>query len=80
MRDYLGLESDAITRANEIFVYPDALPRAFGGDASIGWRNGSIPSSYAGTEDLEFIDAMIARLGQNYCVAPPVGIRHPTTW
>jgi polyhydroxybutyrate depolymerase len=72
MRDYLALESQA---PNDwaIFVYPDALRRTWGTLQATGWQNGpvaSMTSSYGGTDDLAFIDDMLAWMRDAYCLDP----------
>lgn len=70
MRDYLALEAQA---PNDwaIFVYPDALRRVWSPTlTAIGWQNGpvaSMTSSYGGTDDLAFIDDMLAWVRAAYC-------------
>jgi polyhydroxybutyrate depolymerase len=71
MRDYLALEAQA---PNDwaIFVYPDALRRDWTPTLSaIGWQNGpvaSMTSSFGGTDDLAFIDDMLAWMRGQYCL------------
>jgi polyhydroxybutyrate depolymerase len=72
MRDYLALESQA---PNDwaIFVYPDALRRTWGTLQATGWQNGpvaSMTSSFGGTDDLAFIDDMLAWMRDAYCLDP----------
>lgn len=71
MRAYLALEDQ---RPNDwaIFVYPDALQRDWGGGfRAIGWQNGPVASQtsrFGGTDDLRFIDDVVAWVRARYCV------------
>ncbi len=71
MRDYLALEAQS---PNDwaLFVYPDALRREWSPTfTAIGWQNGpvaSMTSSYGGTDDLAFIDDMLAWMRAQYCL------------
>ncbi len=72
MQGYLGLEEPPVeSKANEIFVYPDALLRNWGswGDA-VGWQlgPGAALSNAAGLDDNVFIEAMLAYMFENYCI------------
>ncbi|MFO0604397.1 MAG: hypothetical protein U0324_14535 [Polyangiales bacterium] len=71
MRDYLALESQAPADW-AIFVYPDALRRVWSPTlTAVGWQNGpvaSMTSSYGGTDDLAFVDDMLAWLRERYCL------------
>ena len=72
MQGYLGLEEPPVEwKANEIFVYPDALLRNWGswGDA-VGWQlgPGAALSNAAGLDDNGFIEAMLTYMFENYCI------------
>jgi len=66
-RERLQLESFASDAW--IFVYPDARVQQFANEVvASGWQNGPLPSPFDGTEDLEFMDALLDRLAADYCM------------
>ncbi len=70
MRDYLALEAQAPSDW-AIFVYPDALRRSWGTLEATGWQNGpvaSMTSRFGGTDDLAFVDDMLAWMRARYCL------------
>ena len=67
IRPYLGLEEYA--ESNDIFVYPDPLWRDFDGWGNLGgWVLGVHANPADGTEDLEFTEAILDELSEQYCI------------
>jgi poly(3-hydroxybutyrate) depolymerase len=67
MRNYLNLEKFA--NPGEIFVYPDGLRRNWSGlGSAIGWQNGPATKHLGGTEDLDFMRAILDYLETHFCV------------
>lgn len=69
IRPYLGLEDYA--ESNDIFVYPDPLWREFDGWGNLGgWVLGPHATPADGMQDLDFTDAIIDELSEQYCIDP----------
>ena len=69
IRPYLGLE--AYAEPNDIFVYPDPLWRDFDGWGNLGgWVLGPHASPADGMQDLDFTEAIIDQLSEEYCIDP----------
>ena len=67
IRPYLGLEVYA--ESNDIFVSPDPLWRDFDGWGNLGgWVLGPHATPADGMQDLDFTEAIIAELSEQYCI------------
>ena len=65
----MGLEEYAAS--NDIFVYPDPLWRDFDGWGNLGgWVLGPHATPADGMQDLDFTDAIIDELSEQYCINP----------
>jgi polyhydroxybutyrate depolymerase len=70
VQPYLGLEvAETLAASNEIFVYPDPLWREFEGWGTFGgWLLGPHAYPADGTDDLNFVSAILDYMAEGYCI------------